>query len=320
MARWEDFENLAEQIFAELQPSADVKRNDFIDGQFSEKKRQIDVSIRWNDGEDAYLTIVQAKDHGRPADIKIVDEFLSVIRDIQATGGILVCRSGFTKTAHTYARNCGVSLLNIHDAQSANWALELSIPVVWVELMPVVQCYGSPYFEAGNSFPTDDPLGLPLTTSDKRHRVNPVSTFEKFWNSPAANREVGVEHNITSSDPVYAIVYDANEQVQLRPVEGFRIAYTVEQKAWLGRFRPADCRGLIDYLDNRAFTASYLPMTEIPAQRNEGWEPIDDPRAVVIRSRGTLVGTTEIKFVSGGAFGKLDVSYLGPELPEERSV
>lgn len=80
-----------------------------------ETKRQIDVSIRWTFGVDKYLTIVQAKDHGRRADIKVVDEFLSVIRDVKATGGILICRSGFTKNAHTYARNCGVSLVNVHD-------------------------------------------------------------------------------------------------------------------------------------------------------------------------------------------------------------
>src|SRR5215469_1369836 len=101
--RWREFEVLAETILAELQPHAEVKRNDFIEGRLTETKRQIDVPIRWSDGVNSYLTIVQAKDHGRRADIKVVDEFLSVIRDVKATGGILICRSGFTRTAHTYA-------------------------------------------------------------------------------------------------------------------------------------------------------------------------------------------------------------------------
>jgi hypothetical protein len=208
-------------------------------------------------------------------------------------------------------------LLNLHDAQSTNWALELSIPIVWVELMPVMQILGTPYLEAGDSFPTDAPLGLPLTTSDYKHRVNPISTFENFWNGPSARRDVGVEHNITSNEPVYAIVHDINDQVQLRPVDGFHISYTVEQKAWLGKFKPVDCRGLIDYLDNQAFTASHLPMTEIPAQRDEEWEPIDDPLDVVIKTRGTVVGLTEARIVSGGSVNGLDISYLGPELPKE---
>jgi len=79
---------------------------------------------------------VQAKDHGRRADIKVVDEFLSVIKDVKATGGVLICRSGFTQSAHTYARNCGVSLLNLPDANSTNWSLQLTVPFVWNELTP----------------------------------------------------------------------------------------------------------------------------------------------------------------------------------------
>jgi hypothetical protein len=43
-----------------------------------------------------HLTIVQAKDHGRPADIKIVDEFLSVIRDVLVLVGVALTR-GRTK-------------------------------------------------------------------------------------------------------------------------------------------------------------------------------------------------------------------------------
>ena len=58
-------------------------------------------------------------------------------------------------------------------------------------------------------------------------------------------------------------------------------------------------------------------MTEIPALRDEAWEPIDDPRDVVIKTRGTVVGSTEVKIVSGGWVEGLDVSYLGPELPKE---
>jgi len=188
MPQWQEFEALAETILAELQPLAEVKRNDFIYGHLTETKRQIDVSIRWTAGEDKYLTIVQAKDHARPADIKVVDEFLSVIKDVQATGGILICRSGFTKKAHTYARNSGVSLLNLHDAQSTNWSLQLTIPVIWIELTPRIHIRQEVYLEAGDSVPTNDPLGMPLTTDDGTTRIDPVSTFEKYWNGPTARR------------------------------------------------------------------------------------------------------------------------------------
>lgn len=315
MARWADFESLAETIISELQPLAEVKRNDFIDGHLSGTKRQIDVSIRWSSGADKYLTIVQAKDTGRPADIKIVDEFLSVIRDVQATGGVLICRSGFTGNAHTYARNCGVSLLNLHDAQSTNWSLHLTVPIIWIELTPKVQVSHAVYLEAGDSIPTDDPLGLPLTADDGKTRINPLSTFERHWNGPSAQRSLGAIHNLISDKPVKAFVRAADEQIQLRPVENFGISYTVEQQAWLGQFQPVNCRGLIDYLDQKAFTVSYLPLSEIPAQRDESWQQIEDPAAVAISIRGTVVTTERVVFIEGTKVQDLDIRYLGPDAP-----
>ncbi len=316
--RWREFEILAETILTELQPYAAVKRNDFIQGHLTETKRQIDVSIRWSDGANSYLTIVQAKDHGRRADIKVVDEFLSVIRDVKATGGILICRSGFTQSAHTYARNSGVSLLNLHDAKSTNWSLQLTVPIVWIELTPKMMIRHKVYFEAGDSVPTDDPLGAPLTT-DGVSRINPISTFEKYWNGPDAKRDVGVVHNLTSDKPVQAFVRAADGTIQLRPVLDYAMVYTVERQSWLGRFQPADCRGLIDYLDGQAFTASYLPLSEIPVQRDEQWEKIDDPAQVVVSTRGTIVTTAHILFVQGSKVEKLNFSYLGPDIPTGQS-
>src|SRR5437773_7957303 len=134
MARWQEFEQLAQKILAELQPRAKVVWNDSIYGHLTQSKRQIDVSIRWKEGSDEYLVVVQARDTSDPADVNVVGEFSSVIRDVTANKGILICRSGFTKTAQAYARNCGISLFNLHDAQSINWSLQLTIPILWVEL------------------------------------------------------------------------------------------------------------------------------------------------------------------------------------------
>lgn len=315
MARWREFEQLAEKIIAELQPYATVKWNDSIYGHLSEANRQIDVSIRWKSEDDDYLAIVQAKNYGSPADITVVDEFLSVIRDVKANAGLLVCSKGFTKNAHTYARNTGISLLNLHDAQSTDWSLKLTIPIVWVELTPRVGIEAAARLEAGDSVPTDDPLGLPMTNDDGKTRIDPLSTFMRHWNGLAVNRTPGVVHRLGSDKPVKAIVRAKDGTIQLRPVEHFAIAYTVEQKAWLGKFQPAECRGLVDYLDEKSFTASYLPLKEIPVKRDERWEEIVDPTQVAVTTRGTVVTTENVVVVSEGHVEKLDIRYIGDTLP-----
>jgi hypothetical protein len=67
MIRWQGFERLAEKIMQDLAPHADVKWNDHIIGLDSETERQIDVSVRWSDGENRYLLIVDAKDWSHQA-------------------------------------------------------------------------------------------------------------------------------------------------------------------------------------------------------------------------------------------------------------
>lgn len=309
--RWREFEILAETILAELQPHAEVKRNDLIDGYLSETKREIDVSIRWSDGTNSFLTIVQAKDYSRRADIKVVDDFLSVIKDVKATGGILICRSGFTRSAHTYARNAGISLLNLHDAKSTNWSQQLTVPILWIELTPKVNVRYQVTFEDGDTIPTDDPLGPPLTT-DGTTRINPLGTFKTYWNGPDAKRDVGIAHTLTSDKPVQAFVRAADGMRKLRPLIDYAIVYTVERQSWLGRFQPADCRGLIDYLDGQAFTASYLPLSEIPVKRDEHWEKIDNPAQVVVTTRGTVITTAKIFVIEEAKVTKLDLNYIGP--------
>lgn len=117
---------------------------------------------------------------------------MSVIRDVKAAGGILICRYGFTRAAHTYARKSGVSLLNLHDAQSTNWSLQLTVPILWIELTPKIQAHLAAYLEIGDRILVNDPLGPPMTTDDGRTRIDPISTFRKYWNGPTAKREVGL--------------------------------------------------------------------------------------------------------------------------------
>src|SRR5437870_10740382 len=107
---WKQFERLAERIFAELLPFAQVTWNDHLLGQHSMRRRQIDVSIRAQVSGQPILSIVQAKDTSEAVDIGVVDAFASVVRDVRATKGILICRSGFDRTVYTYARSAGIEL------------------------------------------------------------------------------------------------------------------------------------------------------------------------------------------------------------------
>jgi hypothetical protein len=125
------YEQLVFKIYKELEPYADIRFDDKIMGVESGTYRQIDISIRYKvAGGHSILIIIQAKDHKKSADIKVLGEFSSVIRDVRASKGILICSSGFTKTAKEYAKNQAIEICSAYDASVQDWISKIKIPVI----------------------------------------------------------------------------------------------------------------------------------------------------------------------------------------------
>jgi hypothetical protein len=310
---WKGFERLAERIARDLAPHATITWDDHLPGGTSETDRQIDVSIRWTDAGREHLTIVQAKDWGTRADVKAIDAFASVIKDVDATRGVMVCRSGFTKKAKRYARNLGIGLYNLHDAESRNWRLELTIPLLWIDLHPSAEFPCNVYLVEGEQLAVED--GFPFLYVPGGPHIHPATVFEQLWNERAIPDTPGIRHTIQSS-PLSTPVLRVDGQAEWRAVD-LQVVYEVDRRAWLGQFTPNQCRGLVDYLDNDAFTASHLPIGEIPTERNDQWVEIDDPDDVAVRVRGTLVTTIGYK-LTPGAFTRVDTTVIPPGRPAER--
>jgi hypothetical protein len=313
MPDWKGFERLAERIARDLRPDATVTWDDHLRGRISEATRQIDVSIRWSDSDREYLTIVQAKDWGTPADVKAIDAFASVVKDVEATRGVMVCRSGFSRRAKTYARNLGIGLYNLHDAESRDWRLELTIPLLWIDLHPSADFPCRIHLNKGEQLALED--NEPVLHVPGGPRIHPATVFEQLWNERAIPDTPGVRHTIQSA-PLCTPVMRVDGQAEWRDVD-LQILYEVDRRAWLGQFTPNQCRGLVDYLDNNTFTASHLPIGEIPTERNNQWVEIDDPDSVAVRIRGTLVTTIGYQ-LAPGAFTRVETTMTPPGGPPER--
>lgn len=237
---WRGFEKLAHRILSELNEKADVKHDDHILGYESEIERQIDVSIRANVRGQNILTIVQAKNWATPADINTVGEFSAVVRDVRANRGILVCRSGFTLQAKVYAQNLGIELLNLHDAQSKDWNIEIRIPIIWVEEIPTARI-ALEYSLDENFNQYDDVF---LINDNGEPRISPDrgitgidiwSTFEDRWNDFTLNRTPGPEHTLEYSDITLYLAVGTDRQnisqsIQWIPINSLSVKYVVEKK------------------------------------------------------------------------------------------
>jgi hypothetical protein len=128
--KWKRFEKLVEKIQAGLAPTAIVKHNEKIYGKKSGSERQIDVTIRQSVGQFEILIVIDAKDHKAPVDIPELGSFLDLVSDVGAQMGALVSASGFTEGAKRRAREAGVDLYRLVDAESEDWRTYVQLGVL----------------------------------------------------------------------------------------------------------------------------------------------------------------------------------------------
>src|ERR1700722_19676394 len=119
--KWKRFEKLAYEIQREFAGSATVTLNDSIQGIDSKVSRQIDISVRQNVGQYPILVVIDCKDYKDPVDVKAVEEFGGLVRDVRANRGALISSNGFTETAINVARNHGIDTYRLVDTESVDW-------------------------------------------------------------------------------------------------------------------------------------------------------------------------------------------------------
>ncbi len=127
MKKWRQYERLVALLLAEEQSSdLTVIPNTRIKGFISERKRQIDVLVEFR--YDSVLNrriIFDAKYRKRPIDIKQVESFEGLMKDVKAQRGYIVCSNGYTKSALKRAQqHIGIRLLKkeeLDDFCLDNW-------------------------------------------------------------------------------------------------------------------------------------------------------------------------------------------------------
>jgi len=263
---WQSYEELIYQIYKELEPVADVRMNDKILGLESQKERQIDISIRSNVAGHDILMIVQAKNHKKPADIKIVGEFDSVIRDLRASKGILICSAGFTRTAKEYAKRLKIDLYTAHDASKVNWQTEIQIPVIKKSITVEVKIqHRYVVMKPGST----DHMNIPFPE-------DAFNIFMNKWQNDEIPKEQGNHYLKLDREDI-----QLNEN--LLPLEN-GISYTVRARHHFKFFIPKEYRGLKDYLTEK-FRPTFMAFDEpIPFLNDGTWKYLEKPDEVSLNT------------------------------------
>lgn len=276
---WKDYEDLIHKIYTELEPSSEVRKNDFIYGNNTKTKRQIDISIRSKIAGHNILMIVQAKKLKKPADVNIVGEFEAVIRDVQAARGILICHSGFTKSAREYAKNLKIDLCTAHDASKQDWQTKIEVPVIKNSIKVEMKILHS-YIPMGN------------TSINGLHIPFPEDSFNAFM-------EAWENGTIPKSPGKHYYDFDPGELDFSKDLITFksRIEYTITHRHHFKFFIPTDYRGLKDYITNHFNPSSITFHEHIPYLNDGTWKYIRSPKEISLYTRYLNIEIMDISFL-----------------------
>lgn len=127
MKKWRQYERLVARLTNDdYDGNYTVIPNARIKGFISERKRQIDVLVDYRfDTKLNRRIIFDAKFRKRPVDIKEVETFEGLMKDVNAQRGFIVCSNGHTKAALRRAqKQIGIKLLaeeEIDDFNINSW-------------------------------------------------------------------------------------------------------------------------------------------------------------------------------------------------------
>ncbi len=249
--KWKRFEDLAAHIQASLALGAIVEQNVRIDGRRSRVKREIDISVKTQVGQYKLFVAIDCKDYKRVVNVKDVEAFIGLVKDVGANKGAIISASGFSEAAKNLAREVGIDLHRLIDAEAHDWQAYVSIPVL------VVVCSLSSF---SLSFSGTGPIAI--EPQDFRMMMlfrfdgTPIdlvgNLIAERWNSDQLPRDAG-EHEAL---PLVRGDTYVRTRGNLYRVD-VRVNITVEETLFFGQLRLVEVKGLSDELHGGAAVSGF---------------------------------------------------------------
>ena len=291
--KWRRFEKLAYDIQKELAGDAEVKLNDSIKGVDSKTDRQIDIAIRRRVGPHPILIVIDCKDYAVPLDVKDVESFAGMVKDVRANKGALIVSSNFTEAALNLARNLGIDTFRLLDTENVDWKSYVTIPCLLERTF--LQSYsfgfasvGMEHWEIPSS--PDELMKLEFFSVDGAKLGTLREMIQRKWDKAGIPREPG-EHEISVVDHAVS---------RFRGIESHQkisVFARVKREFYFGPL-PIKLRGLQNVqtggVITRTITTDFIDPYKIETGQDKNWKRIDDPNHLAVLKPTITLGYSDI--------------------------
>lgn len=279
--KWKKFEELVTEVQKNLSPDAIVKHNDFMIGNRSGRKRQIDVSIKQKIGQYNILIIIDCKDYTEPVDLNDIESFIGLVEDVQANKGAIVSASGFTSGAKKRAEDVGIGLYRLVDTGRHAWQAFVSIPMLCDFRKPIFNFKFASTIYGPFKLPNPqiyDFSKLTVYNNEDKPMGKVIELFVKAWNTGKLSDQIGEHKDVVFTDEISKIEVNGN-------LFFVRITtnYYIENRLFFGELPIKEISGFSDEIKGgiiaKEFTTGYLDFKEV----GTNWKPIKSIKDLAVK-------------------------------------
>jgi hypothetical protein len=284
---WEQLEILVAQIQRELAPDAAVTHNVKVRGRDSQQMRQVDVLVQQPIGQYQITIAIDCKDYAEPVDVKSVEEFEGLLRDIAADKGAMVAPRGFTPAAKKVAARNKIDLFSPIDTDPHKWQVKVSLPMICgyrgAAIAFGIRCSApAPFRLEGEFFVAAD-----VYDKDGNLLGKPFETVVNRWNNGEYPYEPG-EHEDIPLFPVSPTLVDNGYGMRV-PVDLY-LGLRVTQELFFGHLPIVKIRGLKDEQTGAVITNAFTTGSLSAAEVEKSWQRIESVERAPTRPAAVLVG------------------------------
>ena len=274
--KWRRFEKLVAKVQKELSPNAIVTHDDHIKGYESETPRQVDITVKQKIGQYDILIAIDCKDYQIPVDVKDIEEFEGLIKDIRANKGVMVAANGFTETAKLVGEKAGLNLYRLIDTEKHEWQTYVSIPVVCN--FRGVKKYQFVLPETVVEFlPSTDPNDIIISDLTHKKSINLVNLFKVRWNSGELPYEPGNYNNV----PITKVTTALTESGDIK--NNISVNFEVISRLLFGELPLVKVRGFADeyngHLITQGFTTDWLDVVKVERE----WRQLENTSELAVK-------------------------------------
>lgn len=254
-----ELELLVAKIQKQLAPRAEVLHDVKLPGRESGVMRQIDVLVRERVGQYEIQIVVDCKDYKTPVDVKGVEEFDGLLRDVGAQKGVLVCPKGFTAAAKTRAEKLQIELYSPFDTDPHKWQVKnVAIPAI-CDFRSARMSFGFsssapvPFKLAGDFFASSmvfDGEGREIGTT--------LQVAAEKWDSGQFPSDAGAHENLNIFDAPTVFIDNGYEPpLRMRIPVDLTVSLLVERHLYYGPLPVPRISGFLDQFSGKVITNAF---------------------------------------------------------------